>query len=233
MIEFIHVTKRYEGSQENVFQDFNAEIRTGEFILLTGESGAGKTTLIRLLLKDTEITSGKIHVLDQDIEQIGEREIPFYRRKLGVVFQKDYLLPERTVYQNVELARLITGGGHKDNRAAVSSLLMLLGISHLHRRYPSQLSGGEKQKVCLARALVNYPSILLADEPTGNLSYEESREIMRLLELVHRQGITVVAATHDMASAQGLEYREIMLTGAKPMEPDTPPRESHENPDIH
>jgi len=215
MIIFTHVTKRYEGSSEHVFQDFNAEIKDGEFVLLTGESGVGKTTLIRLILKDTELTSGKIYVSEQDIGQIKEKETPFYRRKLGVVFQEDYLLPERTVYQNVELARLVAGGRHKDNREAISSLFMVLGISHLHKRYPSQLSGGEKQKVCLARALVNYPSILLADEPTGNLSLEESKEIMRLFELAHRQGITVMVATHDKASVQGLEYREIMLTGGK------------------
>ena len=215
MITFTHVTKRYEGSSKHVFQDFNAEIKTGEFVLLTGESGVGKTTLIRLLLKDTEPTSGKIYVSEQDIGQIKEKETPFYRRKLIVVFQEDYLLPERTVYQNVELARLITGGKHKNNREAISALFLVLGISHLHKRYPSQLSGGEKQKVCLARALVNYPSILLADEPTGNLSFGESREIMRLFELAHRQGITVLVATHDKASVQGLDYREIMLTGGK------------------
>ncbi len=215
MITFTHVTKRYEGSSEHVFWDFNAEIKAGEFVLVTGESGVGKTTLIRLLLKDTELTSGNIYVSEQDIGRIGEKETPFYRRKLGVVFQEDYLLPERTVYQNVELARLVAGGRHKNNRAAISSLFMVLGISHLYKRYPSQLSGGEKQKVCLARALVNYPSILLADEPTGNLSLEESKEIMRLFELAHRQGITVLVATHDKASVQGLEYREIMLTGGK------------------
>ena len=215
MITFTHVTKRYEGSSEHVFWDFNAEIKAGEFVLVTGESGVGQTTLIRLLLKDTELTSGNIYVSEQDIGRIGEKETPFYRRKLGVVFQEDYLLPERTVYQNVELARLVAGGRHKNNRAAISSLFMVLGISHLYKRYPSQLSGGEKQKVCLARALVNYPSILLADEPTGNLSLEESKEIMRLFELAHRQGITVLVATHDKASVQGLEYREIMLTGGK------------------
>ena len=215
MITFTHVTKRYEGSSEHVFWDFNAEIKAGEFVLVTGESGVGKTTLIRLLLKDTELTSGNIYVSEQDIGRIGEKETPFYRRKLGVVFQEDYLLPERTVYQNVELARLVAGGRHKNNRAAISSLFMVLGISHLYKRYPSQLSGGEKQKVCLARALVNYPSILLADEPTGNLSLEESKEIMRLFELAHRQGITVLVATHDKASVQGLEYRDIMLTGGK------------------
>lgn len=213
MIEFMHVTKRYEGSKEDVFQDFNVEIKAGEFVLLTGESGAGKSTFIRLLLKDTEITSGTIYVLNQDIGQLKEREVPFYRRKMGVVFQDARLMPERTVYQNVEIARLIAGGGTRSNRAVISSLFTLLGITHLYKRYPSQLSGGEKQLVCLARALVNYPSILLADEPTGNLSPEESTEVMRLFELVHRQGITVVVAAHDKASARGLEYREIMLTG--------------------
>lgn len=213
MIEFMHVTKRYEGSKEDVFQDFNVEIKAGEFVLLTGESGAGKSTFIRLLLKDTEITSGTIYVLNQDIGQLKEREVPFYRRKMGVVFQDARLMPERTVYQNVEIARLIAGGGTRSNRAVISSLFTLLGITHLYKRYPSQLSGGEKQLVCLARALVNYPSILLADEPTGNLSPEESTEVMRLFELVHRQGITVVVAAHDKASVRGLEYREIMLTG--------------------
>ena len=215
MIEFTHVTKRYEGSHEDIFQDFNLEIKPGEFILLTGESGAGKSTFIRLLLKDTELTSGTIHVLDQDIGQISQRELPFYRRKIGIVFQDACLMPERTVYQNVEIARLIAGGGGRNNRAVITSLFTLLGISHLYKRYPRQLSGGEKQLVCLARALVNYPSILLADEPTGNLSPQESAEVMRRFELVHRQGITVVVATHDKTSARGLEYREIMLTGGK------------------
>lgn len=212
MIEFEHVTKRYEGSQEDVFEDFNTVIKAGEFILLTGESGAGKSTFIRLLLKDTEVTAGRICVQDRDIRQITGREVPFYRRKMGVVFQDYYLMPERTVYENVEIARIVVGGKRKDSRAVISSLFTLLGISQLYKRYPFQLSGGEQQKVCLARALVNYPSILLADEPTGNLSPEESREIMRLFELVHRQGITVIVATHDKASAKGLEYREIALT---------------------
>ncbi len=213
MIEFTHVTKRYEGSREDVFLDLNVEIKAGEFVLLTGESGAGKSTFIRLLLKDTEITSGTIHVLERDIGQISRREVPFYRRKMGVVFQDACLMPEKTVYQNVEIARMIAGDGAGNSRMVISALFALLGITHLYKRYPRQLSGGEQQRVCLARALVNYPSILLADEPTGNLSPQESVEVMRLFELAHRQGITVVVATHDKASAQGLEYREIMLTG--------------------
>ncbi len=211
MIRFEHVTKRYEDLQEYILEDFSAEIKAGELILLTGKSGVGKSTFIRLLLKETEVTSGRIFVQDEDICRIQGKEIPLYRRKLGVVFQDHYLMPECTVYENVEIARRIVGGRKKDSREVISSLFTLLGITHLHKRYPRQLSGGEQQKVCLARALVNYPSILLADEPTGNLSSAESREIMRLFELLHRQGITVVAATHDKASAEGLEYREIKL----------------------
>ncbi len=128
-----------------------------------------------------------------------------------MVFQDTYLIPEQTVYQNVELARLIVGGAKKEIRTAITSLFVFLGISHLHNRYPRELSGGERQKVCLARALVNYPSILLADEPTGNLSPGESRELLKLFEMVHRQGITVIVATHDKENARGLAYREIAL----------------------
>ncbi len=214
MIEFAHVTKQYEGEKTFVLRDFCEVIKTGEFILLTGESGIGKSTCIRLLLKETEATSGDIWVQHQRLGDISKKQLPFYRRKIGVVFQEYYLIPEQTVYKNVELARIIAGGTRKSNRMVITSLFGLLGITHLYNRYPRELSGGEKQKVCLARALVNYPTILLADEPTGNLSPGESIELMKLLELVHRQGITVIVATHDKKSAQGLAYREIALLEA-------------------
>ena len=177
----------------------------------SGESGIGKSTCIRLLLREIPVTSGEIFVLDQELGALSDKQLPFYRRKLGVVFQDTYLVPEQTVYQNVELARLIVGGTKKENQTVITSLFVLLGITHLHNRYPRELSGGERQKVCLARALVNYPSILLADEPTGNLSPGESRELLKLFEMVHRQGITVIVATHDKENAQGLAYREIAL----------------------
>lgn len=211
MIQFAHVTKHYEGKPKPVFEDFSAVIEDGEFVLLTGESGAGKSTFIRLLLKETLVTSGKIYVLDQELGSLSDKQLPIYRRKLGVVFQNPSLIPEQTVYQNVELARLIVGGTKKENRRVIASLFVLLGITHLHNRYPGELSGGEKQKVCLARALVNYPAILLADEPTGNLSPSESRELLKLFELAHRQGITVIVATHDKENARELAYREIAL----------------------
>lgn len=211
MIQFAHVTKCYEGEKEPVLEDFSVVIEDGEFILLTGESGVGKSSFIRLLLGEIPVTSGEIFVLDHRLSTLSDRQRPFYRRKLGVVFQDFRLIPGQTVYQNVELARRIVGSTRKENRRVITSLFVLLGISHLHNRYPEELSGGEKQKVCLARALVNYPAVLLADEPTGNLSPAESRELFRLFELVHRQGITVIVATHDKESARGLAYREIAL----------------------
>ncbi len=211
MIQFEHVTQRYEGSKKDVFHDFSVQIKEGELILLTGVSGVGKSTFIRMLLKDTEIVSGSILVQGRDIGSIPPREVPLYRRKLGVVFQECHLIEERSAYKNVELARLIAGGKKKDSRRAISSLFSLLDITELYGRYPRELSGGEKQKICLARALINYPPILLADEPTGNLSPGESKELMRLLGLVNRQGTTVVVATNDKGSAEGLPYREIAL----------------------
>lgn len=194
-----------------MFEDFNALIQQGEMILLTGKSGAGKTTLLRLLMKETPLTGGKITVFGEDISLMGRNEVPFYRRKIGIVFQEPSLVSRLNVYENVELARLAAGGSKRDSRTAISSLLRLTGISHLHKSCPEQLSGGEKQRVCLARALANYPKLLPADEPTGNLSPAESREIMKLFEVVHQQGITVIIATHDVPNAAGLPYREIPL----------------------
>lgn len=211
MIQFEHVAKRYENTGHDVLTDFSEWVQRGEMILLTGKSGAGKSTLIRMLLKDIEPTSGTIRVFGKELGGLTEQELPYYRRKMGVVFQDGILVPERTVYENVELARIAVGAKRRDNRKVIASLFQLLGITDLFRRYPHQLSGGERQKVCLARALVNYPSLLLADEPTGNLSAEESRQIMRLFALANRQGITVVVATHDLESTEGLSCRTIML----------------------
>ena len=211
MIQFEQVTKRYGAAGIPVFDHFSTLIEKGEFVLLTGRSGAGKTTFMRLLLKETTADSGRIQVFNQDIGSLQQRQIPYYRRKFGVMFQEAYLIPDQTVYENVEIARMIMGGNRRSNRTVIASLFSLLGITHLYGKYPRELSGGEQQKVCLARALVNYPSILLADEPTGNLPPEASGELMRFFEMVHRQGITVIVATHDKGSAEGLRYREIML----------------------
>lgn len=211
MIQFEHVTKRYEDAGPDVITDFSEWVQRGEMVLLTGKSGVGKSTLIRLLLKDIEPTSGTVRVFGKELGGLTSQELPYYRRKLGVVFQDGILMPERTVYENVEIARIAVGAKKRDNRKVIASLFQLLGISSLFKRYPDQLSGGERQKVCLARALVNYPSLLLADEPTGNLSARESREIMKLFAQVNRQGITVVVATHDLESTEGIPCRNIWL----------------------
>ena len=138
MIQFVHVTKQYEGEPEPVLRDFCTVIEDGEFVLLTGESGIGKSTCIRLLLREIPVTSGEIFALDQKLGALSDKQIPFYRRRLGVVFQDTYLIPEQTVYQNVELARLIVGGAKKEIRTAITSLFVFLGISHLHNRYPRE-----------------------------------------------------------------------------------------------
>ena len=210
-IEFKHVTKNYEDTGTKVLQDLSFVIEKGEFVIITGPSGIGKSTLIRLLLRETLPDKGRIIVDGDCLNDVPDQKIPFYRRKLGIVFQDFRLVETKSVFDNICLARDVVGGRKKDSRRVVSSICSFLKITDLFKRYPKELSGGEKQRVCLARALVNYPGLLLADEPTGNLSFEESKEIMKLLELINKQGITVIVATHDKESLQGISYREISL----------------------
>ncbi len=187
-----------------MFAGFNLTVEDGELVFLTGKSGSGKTTLIRMLLKETEPDSGEIILGRYRLSEITPEKIPYYRREIGVVFQDFRLFEDRTVYGNLELVISMTGGRKKDAEQKITNVLSMLGIDRLHKRYPKQLSGGEMQKVCMARALINHPPVLLCDEPTGNLDPEASKEIFRLLELVHRQGITVIIATHDYETAQSL-----------------------------
>ena len=202
MIRIEGLTKRYRDSEIPVFDGFNETIEDGEMIFLTGESGSGKTTLIRILLKEIEPDEGEIFVGRHRLSQISRTKIPYYRREIGVVFQDFRLFEDKTVYGNLELVLSLTGKGGKETEKKITSVLTMLGIDRLHKRFPGELSGGEKQKVCMARAIINNPIVLLADEPTANLDPESSIEIMRLLELVHRQGITVILATHDYGTAQ-------------------------------
>lgn len=213
MISFSHVTKHYENEEGRVlvYEDFSEEIDNGEFVVLTGESGSGKTTLIRMLLKETEPDSGSIYVDGKDIGKIGHRDIPFYRRGIGVLFQDFRLLQDCSVYDNLMAAILATGGSGRDAEQKIVNVLTMLGIDSLHKRFPRQMSGGEQQKVCLARAIINNPKILLVDEPTGNLDPNSSAEIMRLLDVVNGQGITVVMATHDLSAAEAAGRRQIDL----------------------
>ncbi|MCR5486510.1 MAG: ATP-binding cassette domain-containing protein [Lachnospiraceae bacterium] len=210
MICFKNVQKTYEGNESPLFRGLNLEVEEGEWILLTGRSGSGKSTIIRMILKEVEPDGGSILVNGRDISTIRPADIPFYRRQIGTVFQDFRLFEDYTVYENLELVYGMIGGRGKEAERKITNTLNMLGIDHLHRRRPKQLSGGEMQKVCLARALLGNPSIVLADEPTGNLDPTSSAEILKLMELIHRHGITVVMATHDLDNV-----RRLMHTGRR------------------
>ncbi|MCR4909368.1 MAG: ATP-binding cassette domain-containing protein [Lachnospiraceae bacterium] len=205
MIEFSHVGKSY--GDLTVFRDFNERIEDGELVIITGKSGSGKTTIMNLLLKEIEPDTGKIYLKRRCLSDVKTSEIPFYRRDIGVVFQDFKLFDDRTVYGNLEVVRNLTGGNRKETERRITSVLTMMGIDRLHKRRPKELSGGEKQKVCMARAIINNPAVLLADEPTGNLDPESSAEVMKLLELIHRQGTTILLATHDFKTAESLLSR--------------------------
>ncbi|MBR3538142.1 MAG: ATP-binding cassette domain-containing protein, partial [Eubacterium sp.] len=174
----------------------------GEFVLITGKSGSGKSTLLHLLMKELDGYTGSILVDGTELSKIEQKNVPIYRRKLGVVFQDAKLFNDYSVYGNLELVLSMTGLKKSQIDQRITSVLSLLKIENLYKRYPKELSGGETQKVCLARALINYPPILLADEPTGNLDPAASEEIFRLFEIIHRQGTTVVMVTHDPETAE-------------------------------
>ncbi|MBQ3798131.1 MAG: ATP-binding cassette domain-containing protein [Butyrivibrio sp.] len=213
MISFLNVCKGYktENSAVDVYRNFSEEIRDGEFIVLTGESGCGKTTLLKMLLKETEPDSGRILVDGDDIGKIKRKDVPYYRRKIGVVFQDFKLIQELSVYDNLVAAILATGGAIKEADKKIVDVLTMLGIDSLHKRLPREMSGGQQQKVCMARAIINNPKYLLVDEPTGNLDPASSAEIIRLLDIIHDHGITVIMATHDMSVLSVKDKRRISL----------------------
>ncbi|HET9104449.1 MAG TPA: cell division ATP-binding protein FtsE [Solirubrobacteraceae bacterium] len=210
MIEFRGVSKLYAGDVGLEQATFSVD--RGEFVFLVGSTGSGKSTLMRLLIKELEPTHGTIRVAGHDLSEITRKRVPFYRRNLGVVFQDFKLLPNRTVYENVAYALQVTGGGRKEIRAKVPDILRLTGLSTKLHNYPDQLSGGEQQRVSIARAFVNHPPLLLADEPTGNLDPETSIDIMRLLYRINRAGTTVLVATHDQAMVDKMRRRVIELS---------------------
>ena len=186
-------------------------VTPGEFLFLVGSTGSGKSTIMRLLTKELEPTGGTIRVAGRDLADIRRSRIPFYRRNIGVVFQDFKLLPNRTVHDNVAYALQVTGGTRRDIRAKVPDILRLTGLSTKLHNYPDQLSGGEQQRVSVARAFVNHPPLLLADEPTGNLDPETSIGIMQLLYRINRTGTTVIVATHDNAMVDKMRRRVIEL----------------------
>jgi len=208
VIDFRSVTKRYPSGDHGLV-DATFTIQPGEFVFLVGSTGSGKSTIIRLLLKELEPTSGHIRVAGADLADIGRKGVPKYRRNLGVVFQDFKLLPNRTVHDNVAYAIQVTGGGRKEVREKVPDILRLTGLATKLHSLPSELSGGEQQRVSVARAFVNHPPLLLADEPTGNLDPETSIGIMQLLYRINRTGTTVVVATHDKAMVDRMRRRVI------------------------
>ena len=211
MIEFRGVSKRYTSGDLGL-DHATFGVERGDFVFLVGSTGSGKSTVMRLLIKEVDPTEGSIRVAGHDLSEITRRRIPFYRRNIGVVFQDFKLLPNRTVYDNVAYALQVTGGSRKEIRAKVPDILRLTGLSLKLHNYPDQLSGGEQQRVSIARAFVNHPPLLLADEPTGNLDPETSIDIMRLLYRINRTGTTVLVATHDHAMVDKMRQRVLELS---------------------
>src|SRR4051812_42970244 len=210
VVEFRRVTKHYERTDAGV-TDATFSVRRGEFVFLVGSTGSGKSTLMRLLIKELEPIRGQIRVAGRDLAKIDRRNVPYYRRNLGVVFQDFKLLPNRTVYDNVAYALRATGHARREIRQKVPDILRLTGLSTKLHNFPDQLSGGEQQRVSVARAFVNHPPLLLADEPTGNLDPETSIGIMQLLYRINRTGTTVLVATHDQTLVDRMRRRVLEL----------------------
>lgn len=214
MIEYINISKKYS-SGVMALSNINLRIKKGEFVFLVGQSGAGKTSLVKLLLKEVEPTKGKIMVNGTDITKIRSKEIPFIRRSIGVVFQDFRLLPNKTIFENVAFAKEIIGASPRDTKRQVSSVLNLVGLSDKEDCYPNELSGGEQQRISIARAIVNKPDVVVADEPTGNLDPDTSWEIMKLLKEINKTGTTVIMVTHAKEIVNFMKRRVIALEGGK------------------
>lgn len=210
MIRLRDVTKVYEGGTVAV-RDVSLDIQKGEFVFLVGPSGSGKSTIIRLLLRQDSVTRGNIWVAGKDITQLPAWKVPFLRRSVGTVFQDFKLLPNKTVTENIAFALEVLGRARSVINPQVGQVLELVGLADKGERYPRQLSGGEQQRVSIARPFVNRPPILLADEPTGNLDPATSVGIMRLLDRINRSGTTIVMATHDHAIVDAMQRRVVQL----------------------
>lgn len=210
MILFRNVTKIYKNGTK-ALDNINIRINDGEFVFITGQSGAGKSTMIHLLTCEDAPTEGKLIVDGTDLKSLSRRQIPKYRRKIGVVFQDFRLIPTMTVYDNIAFAMRVVGRGRSEIKRRVASALELVGLTHKASVYPEQLSGGEQQRIALARAIINSPSLIIADEPTGNVDPQMSLEIMKLLSTINKNGISVLVVTHEHALVEAFSKREIRL----------------------
>jgi cell division transport system ATP-binding protein len=211
MISIEKVSKTYKGSSRPALDAVSIEIETGDFVFLVGASGSGKSSLLRMMLREDVPSKGSIFVLGENLISIPARRVPYFRRNIGMVFQDFRLLPNKTVAQNVAFCLEVIGKSPSFIAEAVPAVLKLVGLDGKQDRYPNELSGGEQQRVALARAIVNKPQLLLADEPTGNLDPATSQEIVNLLERISAAGTTVVMATHDRGIVDRLKRRVVVL----------------------
>ena len=210
MIEFKNVNKVYNNNVK-ALNNVNVTIESGEFVFLVGPSGAGKSTFVKMLLKEVEPTTGSILMNGTDLSSIKRRQVPFYRRRIGMVFQDFRLIPTLNVYENVAFAMRVVESSSKEIRQRVPMVLSLVGLSNKYKMFPNELSGGEQQRVSIARALVNNPAVLIADEPTGNLDPETASEIMSLIEDINKSGTTILMATHAKDIVDTMKKRVIAL----------------------
>ncbi|MCI8779801.1 MAG: cell division ATP-binding protein FtsE [Lachnospiraceae bacterium] len=211
MIQMEHVRVAYPSGME-ALKSVNISVEKGEFLFVVGSSGSGKSTLIKTLLGEVGVSSGQILVAGRELSRLKKKELPHYRRMLGVVFQEFRLLEDRNIFENVALSQRIIGVSHDRIKRNVSLMLEMVGLGDKRRAYPKELSGGEQQRVAIARAMVNRPAILLADEPTGNLDPKNSWEIMDLLEEMNQLGTTVVVVTHNNEIVNQMKKRVVTLS---------------------
>lgn len=212
MITFTHAYKAYPTGTV-ALRDVSLEIQRGEFVFLTGPSGAGKTTLFRLLSAFDRSTSGRVEVAGFALNDLTAKQIPLFRRRIGVIYQDFRLIQRRTIFENIALPLEIRGDRQQQITKRVRDILEQVGLSSKEKDYPEQLSGGEQQRVAIARALIHQPAVLIADEPTGNLDPELSWDILMLLEKVNAQGTTVFVATHDHAMVKKRSHRQVQIEG--------------------
>jgi len=215
VIRFEDVSKVYPKTSRAALSDISVDIEKGEFVFLVGASGSGKSTFLRLVLREDRPTSGHVQVAGKDLDRLAQWKVPALRRQIGTVFQDFRLLPNKTVFENVAFALQVIGKSRRDIRVDVPEVLTLVGLDGKEERMPHQLSGGEQQRVAIARAFVNKPLIVLADEPTGNLDPATSVGIMKLLDRINRTGTTVVMATHDQSIVDQMRKRVVELSSGE------------------
>jgi cell division transport system ATP-binding protein len=211
MIRFLNVSKRYSNEDNFALKDINLSIQSGEFVSFVGQSGAGKSSLLKMLIGEEKPVNGEVWIEDIRVDQIKPEFLPYLRRRIGVVFQDFKLLPTRTVYENISLAMEVAGATKAEIKRDVPKLLDLVGIPEKSSNYPKELSGGEKQRVSIARALSHNPILLIADEPTGNLDKTNTYDIINLLLKINNSGTTVLLATHDQEVVNKLQKRVVTI----------------------